>query len=162
VDVSGSTLAGGLGLEKRRMRTAMIATVAVASILTSWKFGVLTENAAFRMGSWRSFHFEPAEKLARYESGYQFLLAEVLPRIPASASVTASRVLLPFVSNRETAYIYPLGQQADYQLVYLRSLSKGALRSLEHKRASSRFEEVIRGEGIVLLRKIPAASSESH
>jgi hypothetical protein len=142
------------------MRTALIATVAVASILMSWKFGALTENAAFRQGSLRSFHLDPAEKLAKYAPRYQFLVAEVLPRIPDSASVAASRVLLPFVSNREVVYAYPLGQQADFQLVDLRSPSKEASRSFGRKTASGRFEEVIGGEGMVLLRRIPAASSE--
>jgi uncharacterized membrane protein len=154
VIVSRSTLARKLGLEVRRTRLALLAAVAIASLLTSWKFGVFVENSAFRLGTFHSVHLEHAERLARYESRYRFLATKVLPRIPTTASVRANRVLLPHVTNRQEVYMYPLGNRADYHLIYLDSLKDESARSLAERRSRGEFETVVEGHGMVLLKRM--------
>ena len=148
--LSGSALVAALGLEPRRVRRALLVSVAIAASLVSWKFGAFVENQAFRVSnSWSPAHFRPAETLTGKRAQYEFA-ARAIERIPPTASVSATRYLMPLVSNREEVRNNHYSERTDYWLVQLKSLSKDELARSQ----SSKFEEVVSGEGIVLLKRV--------
>jgi len=149
--LSGSALVVALGLEPRRVRRALLVSVAIAASLVCWKFGALVENQAFRVGNlWRPMHFRLAEtRTDEVRAQYEFA-ARAIELIPPTASVSATRYLMPLVSNREEVHNNHHSEQTDYWLVQLTSLSQG-----EQARARGpKFEQVISGEGVVLLKRI--------
>jgi len=156
-ELTGSKRLEKIGCDGVRARRALTVGVVVAALLVSWKFGAFLPNRAFRVAQWRPpVHFTPAADLvdeqARYES-----LVELVDRIPASASVSATRFLVPHVSNREEAHIYPSGGHADYLLVQLKSLRGRGESRFQAARKSGDFEEVASGGGIVLLKRVRPA-----
>jgi uncharacterized membrane protein len=159
--LAGSKRLERVGLDGVRLRRGLTIGVAVAALLVSWKFGALVQNRAFRVAHWRPpMHFTSAAELvdeqARYES-----LAELVALIPASASVSATRFLLPHVSNREEVHIYPRGGHADYLLVQADRLNERGRHRIRASQESGDFEEVASGEGIVLLKRVrPARTRE--
>ena len=150
-----------IGCDGARARRALTVGVAVAALLVSWKFGAFLENRAFRVAQWRPpVHFTPAGELVEEEARYR-ALAELVARIPASASVSATRFLVPHVSNRAEVHIYPRGTHADYLLVQAKTLEGRGERRFQAQRESEDFEEVASGGGIVLLKRVrPARTSE--
>jgi hypothetical protein len=101
-------------------------------------------------------HFRLAEARteevrAQYESA-----ARAIEMIPPTASVSATRYLMPLVSNREELRNPHHSLQTDYWLVRLKSLSEAELARSQ----SSKFEEVYSGEGIVLLKRVIDAEAK--
>jgi uncharacterized membrane protein len=156
--LSGSALVAALGLEPRRVRCALLVSVAIAVSLVSWKFGAFVENQAFKVGDlWRPMHFRLAEARteevwAQYESAMR-----AIELIPPTASVFATRYLMPLVSNREEVRNPHHSLQTDYWLLRLKQLSEAELARSQ----SSRFEEVYSGEGVVLLKRVIDAEAGS-
>jgi uncharacterized membrane protein len=150
-----------IGFDGVRLRRALTIGVAVAALLVSLKFGAFVPNRAFRVAHWRPpVHFTPAEKRVDQQARYESLV-ELVDRIPASASVSATRFLVPHVSNREEAHIYPRGGHADYLLVQLKTLRGRSESRFQATRESGDFEEVASGGGIVLLERVrPARAKE--
>jgi hypothetical protein len=124
--------------------------VAIAASLVSWKFGAFVENKAFRVSnSWAPAHFRPAETLVGVRAEYEFA-ARAIELIPPTASVSATRYLMPLVSNREEVRNNHYSARTDYWLVQLKSLSEAELARLR----GPKFEVVISGEGVVLLKRV--------
>jgi uncharacterized membrane protein len=148
--LSGSALVAALGLEPRRVRRALLVSVAIAVSLVSWKFGAFVKNDAFRVGTaWGPAHFYSARRLADERARYEFA-ARAIELIPPTASVSATRYLMPLVSNREVVHNNHHSEGTDYWLVQLKALSER-----EQARAlGPKFEHVISGEGIVLLKRV--------
>ncbi len=155
VGLSGSSLVAALGLEPRRVRRALLVSVAIAVSLVSWKFGAFVENQAFRVGDlWRPMHFRSDEaRTEEVRAQYEFA-ARAIELIPPTASVSATRYLMPLVSNREEVRNPHYGEQTDYWLVRLKSLQLDERPKFMARSRSSKFEEVISGEGIVLLKRV--------
>ena len=152
--LSGSGLVAALGLEPRRVRRALLVSVAIAASLISWKFGAFVKNDAFLVAAWSApAHFHSAETLAGGRAQYEFA-ARAIELIPPTASVSATRYLMPLVSNREEVRNNHYGKRTDYWLVRLKSLPKGEAPKFVARSQSSKFEEVISGEGIVLLKRV--------
>jgi uncharacterized membrane protein len=161
-ELANSKRLGAIGLDGVRLRRALAVGVAVAALLVSWKFGALVENRSFRVAHWRPpVHFKPAEKLVKGQARYE-AIAELVERIPASASVSATRYMVPLVSNRAEVYIYPSRGKADYLLVRLSTLGERGRRSFRAKQESGRFEEIGRGEGVVLLERVRPATGRGR
>jgi uncharacterized membrane protein len=159
-EVPASRTLLALGLEPARSRRALVAAVLVASVLVSWKFGGIATNTSFRVGGWRRpIHFR-ADELPQQRARYT-VIAEAVAQIPPSASVSATRFLLPHVSARKEVHIYPRGRDSDYLLVREKSLKGRGLSRFEEQRGSPDFEEVTSGEGIVLLRRRVADGEHS-
>jgi uncharacterized membrane protein len=156
-ELLGSRRLEALGCDRVRARRALALAVAVAALLVSWKFGAFVENRAFRVAQWRPpMHFRPAAERAEQQKRYE-ASAELVALIPVSASVSATRFLLPQVTNREEVHIYPRGAHADYLLVQLKSLHGRAVSGFRARRSSEDFEEVASKEGIVLLKRVRPA-----
>jgi uncharacterized membrane protein len=158
--LSGSGSVTALGLDPRRVRRSLLVGVAIAASLVSWKFGALVENHTFRVADWRRpIHFLPAERLTERRAQYEFV-ARAIGLIPPTASVSATRYLMPFISNRELARNYSPRLKTDYVLVRLKSLAEGrSLRDgwgakFEAQRKGPEYEEVASGAGVVLLKRL--------
>jgi uncharacterized membrane protein len=152
--LAGSRVAAALGLESRRLRRALLVSLAIAAVLVSWKFGAFLENRAFRVAHWREpVHFKTQEVVEAGRARYEFL-ARAIEQIPATASVSATRYLVPHVSNRKKVLIYPRGGPADYLLVRPEVLKGRGLEGFEAKHRSPDFEELASGEGIILLKAL--------
>jgi hypothetical protein len=131
--------------------------VAIAASLVSWKFGAFVKNDAFLVAAWSApAHFHPAKALADRRVQYEFA-ARAIELIPPTASVSATRYLMPLVSNREEVRNNHYSARTDYWLVQLKSLSQGELARSQ----SSKFEEVVSGEGIVLLKRVTGAKARN-
>jgi uncharacterized membrane protein len=148
--LSGSEWVAALGFEPRRVRCALLVGVAIAASLVSWKFGAFVKNDAFRVGTaWSPAHFSSAGALAGKGAQYEFA-ARAVELIPPTASVSASRYLMPLVSNREEVRHSNHSGRTDYWLFQRKSLSQR-----EQARAlGPKFEHVISGEGVVLLKRV--------
>ena len=152
--LSGSGLVAALGLEPRRVRRALLVSVAIAASLVSWKFGAFVENGAFLVAAWSGpAHFRSAETLADQRVQYEFA-ARAIELIPPTASVSATRYLIPLVSNREEVRNYHGAERTDYLLVRLKSLPQSERPKFVARSRSSKFEEVVSGEGIFLLKRV--------
>ena len=75
-----------------------------------------------------------AEEQARYQA-----LVDLVALIPDSASVSASRFLVPHVSNRQEVYIHPLGGHADYLLLQADNLKEKGRRRIRARQESWLF-----------------------
>jgi hypothetical protein len=148
--LSGSEWVAALGFEPRRVRCALLVSVAIAAALVSWKFGAFVKNDAFRVGTaWPPAHFFPAKELADEREKYEYA-ARAIELIPTRASVSASRYLMPLVSNREVVHNNHFSEETDYWLVQLNVMSQR-----EQARARGpKFEKVFSGAGIVLLKRV--------
>jgi len=149
-----------LRLEPRRLRGALLVGVALAASLTSWKFGAFIENPAFRIGNlWQPAHFRTAKSLADERAQYEFAM-RAIALIPPTASVSATRYLMPLVSNRQEVRNFNVGANTDYLLVRKQSLSKAAYRKrFEARLSDPRYELVMSGEGIYLLKRVADADT---
>ena len=156
-ELTGSRGLERIGFDGARARRALTVGVAVAALLVSWKFGAFLPNRAFRVAQWRPpVHFTPAEKLVDEQAQYE-AFEDLVARIPASASVSATRVLVPHVSSRQEVHIYPSGAHSGYLLVRVKTLRERGLRGFRARRDSGDFEEIGSGEGIVLLKRVRPA-----
>ena len=143
-----------LGLDPRRIRHALLVSVAIAASLVSWKFGAFVKNDAFLVAAWSSpAHFRSPESLVGSRAQYEFA-ARAIELIPPTASVSATRYLMPLVSNREVVRNPHYAERTDYFLVRLKSLSKDERVRFDARSQSSRYEELARGEGVVLLKRV--------
>lgn len=98
-----------LGLDGRRLASALLGAALVSSLLVSWKFGGFLENQAFRGGFSRVARgLTPAEK-----ETYRWV-DETVALIPAGASVGTTNKLGCHVSNRKDAVFYPGHGPVDY------------------------------------------------
>jgi uncharacterized membrane protein len=163
VRLSGSELVAALGLEPRRVRCALLVSVAIAASLVSWKFGALVKNDSFRVSTgwhppvhFRSYETSRVKERAQYESA-----ARAIELIPSTASVSATRYLLPLVSNREYVRNYP-NAKTDYVLVRMDVLKKRLLKTFESQVQSSKYEEIFSGDGIFLLKRVVDAKARTR
>ncbi|MEP7120674.1 MAG: DUF2079 domain-containing protein [Byssovorax sp.] len=107
--IEGGSLPAQLGLDGRRLGTALLGAALASSVLVSWKFGGYLENQAFRGGFSRVARgLTPAEK-----ETYAWIDATVA-LIPAGASVGTTNKLGCHVSNRKDAVFYPGHGAVDY------------------------------------------------
>jgi uncharacterized membrane protein len=91
-----------IGIEGPRLARALLGAALVASLLISWKYSGLTENASFRGG------FSPVtRKLNPEQKARHDWVEQQIAKIPPGASVGATNKLGPHISNRRYAYFYP-------------------------------------------------------
>lgn len=135
--------AGRLGLDRPRLLRALSVALAVAAVGTSVKFGAIFPNDAFRSGTTKA-----PRKYAKANRERYAQLAEALRSIPRDASVAATEKMVPHVSNRREAYLFP--RPADYLLVHEMDLDEARLRALEEMRAD--YEVVADLRQVLLLR----------
>jgi len=152
--------AGLLGWKpgRRALRAGVCGAVVVAAVLSSWKFGGIVENAAFR-GGFKSVVRELDDRAReRYAK-----LRELVDMIPPEARVEATGRLGAHASNRMSLYRYRHRKKdAEYALVDEQEL-RGDLRSWhEQRKREGRLELVADHQSFKLYKVVqPKDSSPS-
>jgi len=127
--------AGSLGLDGKRLARALLGAAFVASVLVSWKFGGMFENAVFKGGFARVIRNLTDDQRATYN-----WVKESTAQIPKRASVSTTNKLGPHVSNRRYVYFWPNKNHTDYVFVDESELKGNDLE--RHNGAKSRNEIV--------------------
>ncbi len=97
------------GLDGPRYWRGVLAAAFVASLLVSWKFGAVVNNATFRGG------FSPvARSLSDKERDTYAWIRQQVDQIPSSASVGTTNRVGAFVADRREAFFFPEHQKADF------------------------------------------------
>src|SRR6185437_4068343 len=123
------------GLDGARYWRALLAAAFAASLLVSWKFGGILENATFRGG------FVPvARSLSAREQQQYAWIREQADRIPASASVGTTNRVGAHVANRREAVFYPEHTNVDYLFLDEAELKSSELDKLRKSVQQGHFE----------------------
>lgn len=130
------------------LRRALSVAVLSASIMCSWKFGGLIENESFRAG------FRPLERSLdeRRAARYRWL-RETIETIPKDASVAATDLLVPHISNRHFAYRFlaARARAAEYVLVDAAYVQQGKEAERFREWSASRQLQKLRTLGSITL-----------
>lgn len=140
---------GSLGLDGARLSRGLLAAAFAASLLLSWKFGGLVENASFKGGFGRV-----ARTLTdRDKKEYEWLSAQVAS-IPRRASVGTTNKLGPHVSNRKDAFFYPEKMHTQYVLLDESELKGGDLEKHNKQVEKGALELLSRHEKMALYKRV--------
>jgi uncharacterized membrane protein len=151
VRVADSKRLRALGLERARLAWALVLTALTASVLVSYKRGVLFENASFVAG-WTRLNRHPTPEMKERYARVQ----EMVARIGPDASVSVSHELGPHVSNRFKAYHWPTIGDAQYVFVYttVPTFKKDDKQRLERLIQRKKFRVIDEAHGVQLLERI--------
>jgi uncharacterized membrane protein len=141
-------LAPFLGLDGKRLSRALLGFVFLASVLTSWKFGAILDNASFKGGFGRVARGVSAEARATHA-----WVREHVEKIPPGASVGTTNKMGPHVSNRKEVYFYPDRRRTDYVFLDESELRGGDLETHNKAVARGEFKEIGRRGKIVLFKR---------
>ncbi|AUX47224.1 hypothetical protein SOCE26_087360 [Sorangium cellulosum] len=152
--VEDAAPAAFLGLDGRRLSRALLAATLAASVLVSWKFGGLIENASFRGGFARVARSLTPEQEATYT-----WVRQQVEVIPPGAVVAATSKMGPHISNRKEAYFYP-GERAERAHYVL--LDESELKGKNQERHSAavkrgELEEISRLKKMALFKRVKPA-----
>ncbi len=100
------------GIDGKRLSRGLLAGAFVASLLVSWKFGGIVDNAAFKGGFVRV-----ARHMTEQQEKTYAWIRDAAAQIPEKASVGTTNKLGPHVSNRMGGYFYPEKNHTDYVLI---------------------------------------------
>lgn len=140
-----------VGLDGRRLRAALVATILGMTALVSWKYGVIVENDSFRAG-WTRLTRNPGEDVVeRYRR-----VRQMVDAIPPDAAVSTSTSIGPHVSNRAKAYRWPVVKDADYLIIRTNELKKKRKNKAKYDRLlkSGQYEVIDSHGAIKLLRRV--------
>ncbi|MBM4360402.1 MAG: DUF2079 domain-containing protein [Deltaproteobacteria bacterium] len=108
------------GMAPARVTRALLAFILAASLLVSWKFGALVENAVFRGGFGKIARYQLTEtQHAQYGQ-----LRSLVDKIEPGASVLVTNRVGAHVSNRRDAYLMHQRKGTNYVLVEDSDLGK--------------------------------------
>lgn len=105
-------VAAAAHLDGPRLARALSVAAFAASVLVSWKFGGVVDNAFFRGGFVRVARSVTEAQQATYD-----WIREQADAIPPDASVGTTNRLGAHVSNRRHAYFYPEKTNVDYLFI---------------------------------------------
>jgi len=101
-----------LGIDSQRFSRAAVTFVLVATALSSFKFGGIVNNTAFKGGFARVTRTHSPATRKRYQA-----VRRMVDKIPPGASVAATNRLGPHISNRQHAYMLRQAKTTDYEFV---------------------------------------------
>ena len=137
------------GLDGRRLGHALLGAAFFATMLTSFKFGGIVDNATFRGGFSRV-----ARTLSEQQEKTYAWIEKESQAIPKGASVGTTNRAGPHVSNRMRAYFYPQRKDVDYLFIDESELKAPQLEAHKKAIAKGDFVEVSRyGRFAVLKRR---------
>jgi uncharacterized membrane protein len=121
---------GLLRMTRSQLTTVFLGGLIVLSLLTSWRFGGLWKNEAFRGGFSRVVRELNDKRRERYEA-----VKEMVDKIEPGAGVTVTNKTGPHVSNRKHVYLYRQKKvkESHYVFIDLRDL-KGRYRAWHDRR----------------------------
>jgi uncharacterized membrane protein len=130
------------GLDGPRFQRSLLAAAFVMSLLTSWKFGGILDNASFHGG-----FGPPARGLSEKDRETWAWIQGAVAKIPDDASVGTTNRAGAYVSSRREAYFFPEHTDVDWLFV-----DDNEVRSQE-KAIQGAFEQVDRHDRFVLYRR---------
>lgn len=150
VNVTSSRIVERLRIDPTRLRSTLMFSAFVATMIVSAKFGAVVPNREFHAGWNRLQRSHNEERAERYQHLWDFI-----EQIPAEASVCSNSIIGPHVSNRPKALKWPSCREADYVLMANRKLKKKDRRRLDRLKARHDYEIIDESEQFILLRKLP-------
>jgi uncharacterized membrane protein len=114
VEDGDGTLVALFRLNGRRLTRGLLVAALCASVLVSWKFGGLVENAVFRGGFSRV-----TRKLTPQQRDAYTWVSEQVAKIPPGAIVGATNKMGAHISNRKEAYFYPGERYGSIQYAFV-------------------------------------------
>jgi uncharacterized membrane protein len=141
-------LAPFLALDGKRLSRALLGAVFVASVLTSWKFGGILDNASFKGGFGRV-----ARGLSNESRQTYAWVREQVDKIPPGVSVGTTNKMGPHVSNRKEVYFYPDRRRTNYVFIDESELRGGDLDGHNKAVARGEFQEIGRRGKMVLFKR---------
>jgi uncharacterized membrane protein len=146
--IEDGRLVRAAGLDGARYWRALLGAAFVASLLVSWKFGGILENATFRGG------FAPvARTLSPKEKETIAWMQEQIGRIPESASVGTTNRVGAHVADRKDAVFYPEHVKVDYLFLDETELKSSDMEKLNRSVRDGTFELVSRHEKLSVYRR---------
>lgn len=134
-----------LQLKQSSLTTSLVFTCLFASLLTSYKFGVLWPNTSFRAG-WNRLDRNPnEERIQRYQ-----FLREMIAEIPVEASVCATNSIAPHISNRSYATTWPRFEAAQFLLLRTDEMKPLQKRKLMAEIEKGKIHRISQGFGLEL------------
>ncbi len=97
------------GLDGGRFRRALLTAAFVTSLLTSWKFGGVVDNASFHGG-----FGPPARALGDKDRETYAWVRQQVDQMPITDSVGATNRTGAHIANRRGAYFYPEHSDVDW------------------------------------------------
>lgn len=147
---SRSRMAIVFGLRPRKLVWTLIWTSLVATLLTSFKFGVMVPNDHFRAG-WNRLSRAPSEE--RRERFH--FVKDVAASLPPDASVCSTSGLGPHISARKDVSKWPSIQEADYLLLHTEHFKKKDQRRLDRMIRRNTYVRVRGEHGVELFERVP-------
>ena len=135
-----------LGLDGARLFRGLVVGIAVASALTSWKFGAILPSSAFRPGDLPLLRRISTERALAYDA-----LGRALAEIPAGASLAVGDRLGPHASNRSRVERFTATSVTDYVLVEPLFVADADRGHLDDLRRSPKYRTLLESAGVLLL-----------
>jgi uncharacterized membrane protein len=110
--IADGRVANALHLDGPRLSRALVPALLVASALTSWKFGGIIDNQAFKGGFVRV-----ARSVSEKDKETYAWITEQVKQIPQSARVGVTNRVGAHASSRKTAYFYPEHVDVDWLFI---------------------------------------------
>lgn len=146
--IKDGRVAHTFGLDGPRLARALVPAAFVASVLVSWKFGGIVDNAVFRGGFSRV-----SRGLTDKDRDTFAWIRETTAQIPANARVGTTNRLGAHVSNRRHAYFYPEHQDVDFLFIDENEIKATELDKHNKNVQSGAFVLVARREKMALYKK---------
>ncbi len=154
-NVTGSKKVEQLGIDPRRLRTALLFAAMIGTLVITSKFGAIVPNKEFHAGWNRLQRTHNDERAERYQHMWDFI-----DQVPAEDSICSNSIIGPHVSNRPVVYKWPSCRKADYVLMGNKKLKKKDRRRLDRLKARHDYEVVDESEEFVLLRQLPKEEAD--
>ena len=138
---------GLLGVSPNQLTVGLVGAVLVLSLLTSWRFGGIVDNKAFKGGFSRVIRELNDSRRERYTE-----IQQMVAMIEPGAGVTVTNKTGPHASNRKHVYLYRQRkvQESHYVFIDMRDL-KGKYRAWHDRRVKRGELELVREHQTVKL-----------
>lgn len=134
---------------------SVMACVLIASLLVSWKFGAIVENASFRGG------FRPVKRLWNEQTAERYdAFLELVSVIEPDASVSATDQVGAHISSRPEAHRLDHDVETDYYLVHQGDLRERNKQILDRRKREGSVELVGREGSVLLFRRVSPPAVE--
>jgi uncharacterized membrane protein len=150
-----------LGIERAPLAWTLLFGMLAASLVTTFKYGVIVPNASFNAGWNRLVRVPNAEMSQRYA-----WVKEIAATVGPDAAVATTSPVGPHFSNRRRAYMWPTVKDADFLVLRVEALKKDLVgfgftdedrRQLQRLVDKKQFRLVEERHGVAFYARIPAS-----
>jgi uncharacterized membrane protein len=154
--VTSSAKIDRIGIDRVRLRRALLFGALACTLVISGKFGAIVPNKIFRAG-WNRLDHSPDDKSKkRYKE-----VRRLIDLIPQEASVCSSSSLGPHLSNRKDARKWPACSGADYVFINNKGLKKRDAQRRDGLRKRRDYVVEFESKSFIMFRKLSAEEREA-